>query len=57
MEIRTVQGYEVLTLENVLLKISAYGQILIPAMAGITLLGTKVNSIFANVESGLPSGS
>jgi len=31
--------------------------IIIVAMAGITLLGTKVNAIFTNVEGGLPSGS
>lgn len=31
--------------------------IIIVALAGITLLGTKVNTIFTNVEAGLPSGS
>jgi len=31
--------------------------IIIVAMAGITLLGTKVNTIFTNVEGGLPDGS
>ena len=30
--------------------------IIIVALAGITLLGTKVNTIFTNVEAGLPSG-
>jgi pilus assembly protein Flp/PilA len=31
--------------------------IIIVALAGITLLGAKVNTIFTNVEAGLPSGS
>lgn len=31
--------------------------IIIVAMAGITLLGEKVNTIFTNVEAGLPTGS
>lgn len=31
--------------------------IIIVAMAGITLLGNKVNSIFSNVQSGLPDGT
>ena len=31
--------------------------IIIVAMAGITLLGAKVNTIFTNVETGLPTGS
>lgn len=31
--------------------------IIIVAMAGITLLGVKVNTVFTNVEGGLPSGS
>ncbi len=31
--------------------------IIIVALAGITLLGTKVNTIFSNVEQGLPDGS
>ena len=31
--------------------------IIIVAMAGITLLGTKVNAIFTTVEGGLPSGA
>ena len=31
--------------------------IIIVALAGITLLGTKVNDIFTNVEGALPSGS
>lgn len=31
--------------------------IIIVALAGITLLGTKVNSIFTNVEGALPTGS
>jgi pilus assembly protein Flp/PilA len=31
--------------------------IIIVALAGITLLGTKVNTIFTNVEAGLPDGS
>ena len=31
--------------------------IIIVALAAITLLGTKVKTIFTNVESGLPSGS
>ena len=31
--------------------------IIIVALAGITLLGTKVNTIFTNVEAGLPTGS
>lgn len=31
--------------------------IIIVAMAGITLLGNKVNTIFSNVSSGLPDGS
>jgi hypothetical protein len=30
--------------------------IIIVALAGITLLGQKVNSIFTNVEAGLPDG-
>ena len=30
--------------------------IIIVALAAITLLGTKVKTIFENVESGLPSG-
>jgi pilus assembly protein Flp/PilA len=31
--------------------------IIIVAMAGITLLGAKVNTVFTNVEGGLPTGS
>jgi pilus assembly protein Flp/PilA len=31
--------------------------IIIVALAGITLLGTKVNTIFTNVEAGIPDGS
>ena len=31
--------------------------IIIVALAGITLLGTKVNDIFTNVEGGLPDGT
>ena len=31
--------------------------IIIVAMAGITLLGTKVNTIFTNVSNGLPAGA
>ena len=31
--------------------------IIIVALAGITLLGTKVNTVFTNVEAGLPTGS
>jgi pilus assembly protein Flp/PilA len=31
--------------------------IIIVAMAGITLLGAKVNSIFTTVEGGLPTGA
>jgi len=31
--------------------------IIIVAMAGITLLGTKVNDVFTNVSNGLPTGS
>jgi pilus assembly protein Flp/PilA len=31
--------------------------IIIVALAGITLLGTKVNAIFTNVEGALPTGS
>ena len=31
--------------------------IIIVAMAGITLLGTQVNTIFTNVSNGLPTGS
>ena len=31
--------------------------IIIVAMPGITLLGTKVNTVFTNVEGGLPTGS
>ncbi|NLX23748.1 MAG: Flp family type IVb pilin [Phycisphaerae bacterium] len=31
--------------------------IIIVALAGITLLGTKVNDIFTNVEAGLPDGT
>ena len=31
--------------------------IIIVAMAGITLLGAKVNTVFTNVETGLPTGS
>ena len=31
--------------------------IIIVALAAITLLGTKVKTIFTNVESGLPSGA
>ncbi len=31
--------------------------IIIVALAAITLLGQKVQTIFSNVESGLPSGS
>jgi len=31
--------------------------IIIVAMAGITLLGAKVNTIFTNVEGGLPDGT
>ena len=31
--------------------------IIIVAMAGITLLGTKVNTIFGNVQTALPTGS
>ncbi len=31
--------------------------IIIVALAGITLLGSKVNTIFTNVEAGLPTGS
>lgn len=30
--------------------------IIIVALAGITLLGTKVNAIFTNVETALPTG-
>jgi pilus assembly protein Flp/PilA len=31
--------------------------IIIVALAGITLLGTKVNTIFTNVEGSLPDGT
>ena len=31
--------------------------IVVVAMASITLLGTKVNTIFTNLEAGLPDGS
>ena len=31
--------------------------IIIVALAGITLLGQKVNAIFTNVETALPTGS
>ena len=31
--------------------------IIIVALAGITLLGVKVNTVFTNVEAGLPTGS
>ena len=31
--------------------------IIIVALAGITLLGTKVNTIFTNVEAALPPGT
>ena len=31
--------------------------IIIVALAAITLLGAKVNTIFTNVEGGLPDGS
>jgi pilus assembly protein Flp/PilA len=31
--------------------------IIIVALAAITLLGTKVSTIFSNVEAGLPDGS
>jgi len=31
--------------------------IIVVALAAITLLGTKVSTIFTNVESGLPDGS
>jgi pilus assembly protein Flp/PilA len=31
--------------------------IIVVALAAITLLGTKVSTIFTNVEAGLPSGS
>ena len=31
--------------------------IIIVAMAGITLLGNKVNSVFSNVQSNLPTGN
>jgi len=31
--------------------------IIIVALAGITLLGNKVNAIFTNVEGALPDGS
>lgn len=31
--------------------------IIIVALAGITLLGTKVNAIFTNVEGALPTGA
>lgn len=31
--------------------------IIIVALAGITLLGTKVNDIFTNVQNTLPDGS
>ena len=31
--------------------------IIIVALAAITLLGTKVKTIFTNVESGLPDGT
>ena len=31
--------------------------IIVVAMAGITLLGTKVNTVFTNLEAALPPGS
>ena len=31
--------------------------IIVVALAGITLLGVKVNTVFTNTEAGLPDGS